>query len=366
MSTQKKLYLTGEAEELDAFWTTQQTWLESRGYMLRPRYRPGGGPNKEKVQDGKLRKHTTMDATKISDGFPVIMKILCHSKDSSELELRLNVLFSTEPLASNPKNHCVKVLEVLEVPDYEDLVLLVMPRLRIYNDPPFQTIGEGLHFIHQLFEGIDFLHDNRIAHRNIHHGNVMMDPSELYPDGFHPLNISQNKDSTGPAKHFTRTQKPPRYFLIDFGRSGIYDPSCTTQGTPAPGAQTAPEFRDSNTKLYDPIRTDIYHVGELIRQTFFMNYEGFSFLNPLVTKMIQESPQSRPTIKECILEFDALVASLSEGKIRGRAAPRHESLIPAGFVKSIIHRARVISDILRNTPVIYSPNAAQKSSNLSK
>ena len=56
-----------------------------------------------------------MDATRISDGRQVILKGLLAEEGPYELEI--NKLFSTEPLASNPRNHCVRLLDVIELPD---------------------------------------------------------------------------------------------------------------------------------------------------------------------------------------------------------------------------------------------------------
>jgi hypothetical protein len=59
---------------------------------------------------------------------------------------------SSEPLASDPLNHCVPIYDVLQVPDDDDKVLLVMPLLRDYNSPRFDTFGEVLDFFKQIFE----------------------------------------------------------------------------------------------------------------------------------------------------------------------------------------------------------------------
>lgn len=67
-------------------------------------------------------------------------------------ETRIGTLFSREPLASDPKNHCVPIYDILTVPDMDDRVILVMPLLRRYDDPPFQTIGETIDLFSQLLE----------------------------------------------------------------------------------------------------------------------------------------------------------------------------------------------------------------------
>jgi hypothetical protein len=91
-----------------------------------------------------------MDATRISDGASVALKSIKPSVHPYEVEIGTYLL--SEPLASDPKNHCVPIYEVLDVPDVDDTVILVMPFLRRYNLPPLQTFGESVDFFQQIFE----------------------------------------------------------------------------------------------------------------------------------------------------------------------------------------------------------------------
>lgn len=97
------------------------------------------------------RQHShILDATRIADGKIVTLKKL--SKDVHPFEVEISKFFSTEPLVSHPRNHCVPVYDVLDVPDEENTVLLVLPLLRSYDDPPFRTVGEIIDFFSQVFE----------------------------------------------------------------------------------------------------------------------------------------------------------------------------------------------------------------------
>lgn len=91
-----------------------------------------------------------MDATRVSDGAMVIMKPLFRCRDADEIDF--THAFSVEPLASNPRNHCIRQLEAIKVPEFEDMVLLVLPFLRPFHKPQFLTVGEGIHFMRQLLE----------------------------------------------------------------------------------------------------------------------------------------------------------------------------------------------------------------------
>ena len=119
-----------------------------------------------------------MDATRISDGKYVMLKKL--PEDEGPYELQLNRLFSSETLASNPRNHCAPLLDVIQLPN--DPPIMVHPQLRLYYNPPFHTYGEFVAFFGQICEvcrllsqlvslpystiqGIQFMHRNHVAHR---------------------------------------------------------------------------------------------------------------------------------------------------------------------------------------------------------
>jgi hypothetical protein len=87
-----------------------------------------------------------MDAIRISDGKPVMLKKL--PKEEGPYELEISKLFSTEPLASDSRNYCVRLLDVIELPD--DPPIIVHPMLRPFSDPPFQTFGEFVIFFSHI------------------------------------------------------------------------------------------------------------------------------------------------------------------------------------------------------------------------
>lgn len=91
-----------------------------------------------------------MDAKRLSDGEIVALKLFLKSSHPHEADIGLYL--SSEPLASDPRNHCVNLYEVLSVPNKDDQFILVMPYLRPYQNPPFETVGEVVDFVHQAFE----------------------------------------------------------------------------------------------------------------------------------------------------------------------------------------------------------------------
>ena len=92
-----------------------------------------------------------MDATRISDGKPVMLKLLM--PEEGPYELQINQLFSSEPLRSDRRNHCAPLLDVVELPN--EPKIMVHALLRPFNNPPMQTYGEFVAFFGQLCEVSD-------------------------------------------------------------------------------------------------------------------------------------------------------------------------------------------------------------------
>jgi len=214
----------------ESWWRDHYQWLKEAGYLLRPRFDPAWipswfGTKKDWLdcEDAKVAWFShVLDATRVADKSYVGLKKV--NKASFPYETDIALFVSSEPLSSDPENHCIPVYEVLQVPDNNDLVILVMPFLRSYDDPRFDTVGEVMECYRQILQGLRFMHKHRVAHRDCSGGNIMMDASELYPQSYHPWKQSYNRDYTSKAKHYTRTQRPPKYYLMDFGFSRRYQP----------------------------------------------------------------------------------------------------------------------------------------------
>ena len=67
-------------------------------------------------------------------------------------ELEIATYFSSKQLSDIPENHCVPIFETIKVPDDDHHVILVMPVLRNCMNPPFETVGEVIDFLGQVFD----------------------------------------------------------------------------------------------------------------------------------------------------------------------------------------------------------------------
>ncbi|KAJ3556604.1 hypothetical protein NM688_g1936 [Phlebia brevispora] len=296
----------------EIWWRDQGDWLEQHGYTLRRRYKRDWKPSWEgtkkqfwQCEDGiPLLYSQFMDATRTEDKTMVGLKKVTPTNSLHEIEF-CHILTLLPP---EERNHCVPILEILRVPD-GSADILVMPFLRDFSDPPFQSVGEVLEFCRQLFDGLDFLHDHGIAHRDCHGGNIMMDPSHMYPQMFHPLNPDMDRTLTKKARHFSRTDRPVKYYFIDFGISEQYPSHDGAPTASAPvhvgGDRTVPEFQTS-AATHDPFPTDVYYIGNLVREYILQKYRGLETLEPLIHDMVQDSPAARPSAKEVVKRFNAL------------------------------------------------------------
>jgi hypothetical protein len=98
--------------------------------------------------------------------------------------------------------------------------------------------------------------------------NIMLDPSNMYPESFHPVVTNRSRDFRRKAKAYSRTWRPTRYLLIDFGHARQYDSS---KGRPLDeplrgGDKSAPEHQ--NGTLCDPFPTDVYYLGNMVREDY--------------------------------------------------------------------------------------------------
>ncbi|KAI0952734.1 hypothetical protein AcW1_007137 [Taiwanofungus camphoratus] len=355
----------GQLLIIERFWRDRQPWLQECGYMLRPRYRPDWRPSWEgtkkrhyECEDGQQIGHAyILDATRISDGSMVTLKRI--SKSLHPYETDIGLFFSSRPLASDPRNHCVPIHDILQDTHDEDILIMVMPFLRLYNDPRFETVGEALEFFRQAFEGLQFMHHHHVAHRDIMDLNTMMDPAPMYPEMYHPCADTRKRDFTGVAKHYTRTERPTKYYFVDFGLSRKYN---LEDGPPRElpimgGDKTVPEFQQEGyNEPSDPFATDIYYLGNLIREDFLQKYCRLDFMDALIADMVQEGPQKRPTIDQVVTRFDGIRRSLTPWKLRTRLVSRRDDIATQIF-KEVGHLPRTAAYMILRLPSVPTPTS---------
>ncbi|KAJ7051162.1 hypothetical protein C8F01DRAFT_646956 [Mycena amicta] len=185
----------GTHYKAEKFWIEHQPLLLAKGYQLRPRYRqgwipswmlPGSSFDPARVNYADFEdtisdpRENVLDAIRLSDGCKVVLrKILTWTP-----ELNIVRYLNNPDLLESPQNRTVRLLDVITLPDSE-VMLLVIPFLRLFTTPVFRHLQEVVECMRQYFEGLQFIHSHRIAPRDACKYNMMMDATNMIPRGSH-------------------------------------------------------------------------------------------------------------------------------------------------------------------------------------
>ncbi len=178
-----------------------------------------------------------------------------------------------------------------------------------------------------------------------------MDARALYPGGHHPVRRNYTPDAIYKATPLTRTERPVRYFYIDFGLSVKF-----AEGEPryvvgdVGRDDEVPEL--SSHVPYDPFKVDIYALGNLYFKEFeevcsdqchgglsrshvVQKYSGMDFLLPMIERMKEEHPEMRPPMDEICTQWKNIKAKLEAWVYRSRLAAKSEPMIERVFNNTI-------------------------------
>lgn len=300
-------------------WVAYYSYLKEKGYELRPRFQPGWVRSwkgtkifPDDCEDSWSRvSKLTLDAVRLSDGQQVMIKKLLPASTvpggNGHNELDIVQFLSSEPLVSDPRNHSMPYIDSFPIPDVQDGLFLVTPLFVAWNNPELGTIGEVIEFIRQILEGISFLHDNRVAHRDCTPPNIMMDWRPLINEPFHPIRNACSLDGKRLLEIGNRTNNPVRYYFIDFGLSTRFSPEQNpTLVTGSDGReQGVPELSDKVP--YDPFKVDIFILGAFIDRDIVQRFHGLEYLRPLLSHMKNQDPTKRATAAEAVRTYADIV-----------------------------------------------------------
>ena len=140
--------------------------------------------------------------------------------------------------------------------------------------------------------------------RNCTYPNIMMDASNLYPFGFHPVNTDSLPDGCTPARSFPRSSHPVKYYLTNF-KNATKNLECKESLLGTLNATSIPVSAKIMTSSC--MKKDIIMFGETLRKNLFevslrsirytdrgltvvfaQKYSNLEFLRPLIDKMVLE------------------------------------------------------------------------------
>ncbi|KAJ7467122.1 hypothetical protein FB451DRAFT_1369542 [Mycena latifolia] len=265
--------------------------------MLRPRLSRTveKGSHEEPVISGwPLIFDQITDATRIHDSSLVALKLVDTSDHPDEVEIHR--LLISAALASDPRNHCIPLLDTLHLPNEEHKMILVMRLMRAYEAPRFDTCGEVFEFFRQIFEA-EGKADNGLGIAM----TLNTQPTALSTSGYRRrLNLGK---LTWLIKFWAET-KPSQFIRIE-----ELEPATTPVWCP-----------------HDPFPVD----GDPRRVR--LPKAGFDFMWPL-SDMVQDDPTKQPTMGEVNSEGPQLAKiALSRREKNGRclaASDDSDALVPS-------------------------------------
>ncbi|EJT97916.1 hypothetical protein DACRYDRAFT_111436 [Dacryopinax primogenitus] len=313
--------------EAELNWSAVQPYLQSRGYMLRPRYHPGwvgswvGTKKKpEKCVDsiGISEHGVVINAIRMRDGAPVLLKIWSSTSAQDGNELAVLQYFSDPARSGDPDNRCVPLLDTIDMTEWQERGVDYVLAFEVGGDafvanPDFE----------RFLQGLAYMHSHNVFHGDIHPGNIRMDAKNVFPKGIpgpynfhpdHPLLMKQ-------AKRFNTMQAPPKYYYIDFGSSTMfpsYEERKLVQFNAA--AFIPPECKNDADALYDGFKADILQLGATI--TILIRACDRPELNwviyALLSRMLKRDPEERPPIEALATAFREVLRDMSNREMRQR------------------------------------------------
>ncbi|OBZ66327.1 hypothetical protein A0H81_13866 [Grifola frondosa] len=221
-----------------------------------------------------LDYYHVIDATRQADNYLVAIKVVPKDTD----EIRMARALTIPALLQLPRNHCVPILDVLPDPLNENMSLLTL-------------------------EGLRFIHDQRVAHRDCAAANIMMDARSLFPGG-HTTYKNRLHPRCHLSTHFPKDAST--YVVGKMGRD-----------------KEVPEL--SSDVPYDAFKVDVFALGNLYDKEFLQKHHGLDFLQPLVDAMKDIQPARRPSAEHALTIFNALCSQLNSTLLRWRLRSRTES-----------------------------------------
>ena len=104
--------------------------------------------------------------------------------------------------------------------------------------------------------------------RDIAVQNIMVDARPLYPEGHHPVRTDHTPDGVYPISPLSRTDRPVRYYYIDFGLSTQFPEGTSPLVVGDVGRDNeVPEL--SEDVPYDAFKVDVYALGNLFFKEFY-------------------------------------------------------------------------------------------------
>ncbi|EIW59978.1 uncharacterized protein TRAVEDRAFT_119655 [Trametes versicolor FP-101664 SS1] len=217
--------------------------------------------------------------TQCSSGVKVVIKAVhLYSREYDVIRH-----LSSPTLRSHPMNHCIPVLDLIEVPR-DNLAFIVMKEwsAQLVADTPC-NLGLCLSALRQCIEHIAFMHAQHIAHLDVSLRNIL-------------------------------TDYRGNYACIDYELSTRYDGVATPRISNARGTEIPPELERGECS--DPYKVDVYALGVLLLRAMELTGYDVPELHSLVKPMLSHRFEQRPTAHQVLISYNAMVARIHPSRLR--------------------------------------------------
>ncbi|KAG5640396.1 hypothetical protein DXG03_008805, partial [Asterophora parasitica] len=286
-----------------------------------------------------------LDAKKLDENAIVCIKRINPREVTDEVSIARYL--SSATMLRDERNHCAPILDSFRDPVLPKIEYLVMPSLRTYDEPEFGAVGEVVDFVTQMLEGMQFMHDQLVAHGDLTTQNIMMDARPILPSGWHFVAHHCKPDGVTPISPLARIDYPVRYFIIDFDCSVRLSPGQPRLIRNFGGRDgDPPEYK--SREPYDPFKIDVFTLGNVFYKDFHQVYEGLDFLQGLTNYMRTPNFRQRPDADASMKYWLEVRKRIDVGRARWRLQKRQETLgervlyDTVAFAREGVHRMKRI------------------------
>ncbi|KAI0355650.1 hypothetical protein OH77DRAFT_1424591 [Trametes cingulata] len=327
------------AEVMVPFWRGYDGWFQSRGILLYERHPPPGGtntrwyPSKESTSSILPFAHRVAErSTKVTrvtglqpmprfayaqdgSGRDLVIKII--KKGSTEDSINRCLLESVD--SSNPDKFPFVLPPVAVLDSPYEFSFLVMPRWRSISTllETLVTVKQVLTFMKCLLIGLAFLHEQRIAHRDINTSNVLMNCYSPALEEWCTEDV---------VREHVRTSDEVAYCLFDFDLSLQLPLETDIRSARRPSLEAfrgAPAFHPSDVwcgpPTYNPFAFDVACLGNLLLYHFACIIPIVPTMAPLFARMTTHAVEQRFTaleaLKFCRTHLEGLPDEVTRRKV---------------------------------------------------
>ncbi|EMD36653.1 hypothetical protein CERSUDRAFT_123756 [Gelatoporia subvermispora B] len=264
----------------------------------------------------------------------VVIKLVAKGEEGIE-ELRILEYLNSDQMRHDHRNATVPVLDYLQVHDWQ---FVVMPFCDPCTSLPLRSRAECLEFAEQLLDAVAYLHENRIAHLDISHENILVNHHGSIPETviFRPEQTDNPLVKIWPPPEW-RSTFPVRYLLLDFGLSSRFSQNlplseCYWILYPVGRIHRAPETRIG--KPCNPFAADVYQMARVFYAWFPDVIHKTLGLLKLMQDMSSYNPSRRPSAAAALARLRAIRKAALDDQLEeiGEYIPGQYYLIPRGYL----------------------------------